>query len=151
MINKMNTITHFLNSYNLFDEEVQYYNIIIDDIASIINGNIKESYINPILANYAGLFYEHVKRNLRLAKKYYLMAISNNSYYAMNNLARLHKKRKKYKLAKKYYKMAVRKGDPEAMRNLGLLYQEQNNYNKAVYYYSMSNERDYYPKITRLN
>ena len=137
----MDTIKQFLKQYDLSDDTLNNLDKkTIDEIVNILNGKIKNLYDNPVLANYAALYYNHGNNDLKSAELYYLMAIKKNYVMAMSNLASTYKIQNNLKLAKKYYVMAIRKGnDPIAMNNLACIYNlKQKKYKLAELYYLMA-------------
>uniref|UniRef100_A0A6C0H5L5 RING-type domain-containing protein n=1 Tax=viral metagenome TaxID=1070528 RepID=A0A6C0H5L5_9ZZZZ len=92
---------------------------------------------------FIGIYYRHVKKDNKNAKKYYLMAIEKGNKTGMNDLGYLyHIVEKDYKNAKKYYLMAVEKGNVNGMNNLGTLYHNiEKDYENAKKYYLMAIEK----------
>jgi TPR repeat protein len=97
---------------------------------------------------YLGVYYNFIKINYDLMKKYYLMAIDKGrkvtdeatSAEAMNNLGMYYRCTEyDYDLTEKYYLMAIEKGCIEAMNNLGTFYKHiVKNYALAKKYYLMA-------------
>jgi len=91
---------------------------------------------------YLGIYYQHIKGDYDLMKKYYLLAMEKGNSNAMHKLGLYHQwigNEKNYKLMKKYYLMAIKKGNSQAMISLGFYYEEvEKNYGFAKKYYLMA-------------
>lgn len=92
---------------------------------------------NPVLLNYTGLYYQ-IKKNFKLAEKYYSIAIEKVDKNATVNIGILYYEQKKYDLAEKYYLIAINKNNIYAMNNLAIIYKEQKHYKLAEKYYLMA-------------
>jgi tetratricopeptide (TPR) repeat protein len=135
------TICDFLDKYNLTDAQISSYD---DDtkriITEILNGKINNhiNSKNGIILLYIGSQYEYIKKDIDLAKKYYLMGVEQECPRAINNMGLIYSRQNKLELAEKYYLMAIKYNNPTAMANLGALYEKQNKLVLAEKYYLMA-------------
>lgn len=92
---------------------------------------------------YIGLYYNYVKVNPELMKKYYLMAIERGDLEAMNDLGYYYHFREfNPELMKKYYLMAIERGYSDSMNNLGHYYDiTEVNIELMMQYYLMAIDR----------
>ena len=104
----MTSVKNICNKYDIV------YNVDMEidakEIISIMNGNIIQT-DNGDLLRWIGLYYEFVKKNYILMKKYYLLAIERNNVDAMNSLSICDYNDKKYDNMKNYWRRAIEQGN----------------------------------------
>ena len=79
---------------------------------------------NPIILCNIAQYYELIKKDYELMKKYYLLSIDNSDTLAMYSLGSYYEDNDKYDEMKKYYLLAIDKGNPNSMYNLGSYYKK---------------------------
>jgi len=143
---EINELRKFFNKNNCYC--CYFFSIHFREIYDLfINNKIFEPNINN--ANYVddlyylGVYYENIKNEYDLAKKYYLMAIGKGSVNAIDNLGYHYQYvEKNYDLMKKYYLQAVDKGNSDSMNNLGIYYERtEENYDLMKKYYLQAIEK----------
>jgi hypothetical protein len=106
------------------------------------NNNYDENYKNITDANILfniGNYYNYIKKDYELMKKYYMIAIKKGNSNAMYKLGYYYYIETDYKLMEKYYMMAINKGNSTAMSNLSFYYfQVKKDYDLMEKYYLMS-------------
>ncbi len=104
------------------------------------NNIVSDDNITSICSFYYGYYYQYVKKEYDLMKKYYLIAIDKGNSDAMCNLGLYYESiEKNYELMNKYYLMAIDKQNSVAMNNLGYYYQNiDKNYELMKKYYLMA-------------
>jgi TPR repeat protein len=122
------------NTYFLIEDKSS-----IKKIYDLLINNIIYEPENIIENYYLGLYYDQIKKNYDLAKKYYLVAVNNGNITAMNKLARCYEKLKIYDLMKKYYLLAIDNKDVDSIHILAYYYDTiEKNYELAKKYYLIS-------------
>lgn len=133
------------------DNIISKYNkeyIKIDNQTSI--NNVYELFVNNVIFEptcdiemyYLGHYYNLIKHDYEMCKKYYLMSVDNGNHNAMNNLGYYyHHIELNYDLAIKYYLMAINMNNYYSFNNLGELYETMKKYDLMEKYYLMATER----------
>jgi len=118
-------------------------NSILVDIFNSTNLDInKYDLENGKILNIIGLYYQYIKKNYELTKKYYLLAIEKENVDATYNLGRYYECFENHELMKVYYLLAIEKNHVGAMNKLGLYYQKIQNYELMKKYYLMAIEQE---------
>jgi len=101
---------------NYFIKKLKEFNIEyvkIDNSETLIKEKI------PSSMRCLAIYYLKIEKNYDLAKKYFLMAVEGNDFFAMNDLAVYYEKiEKNDDLAKKYILMALEKNHPIIIENI---------------------------------
>jgi len=148
------SLRYYLKKYNLIDSQMPSYdNDTKRMITEIINGNV-DSYVDSedgVILLYVGGYYEHIKGDVVLAEKYYLMSVKQNNSSAMNALGFMYDEQNNTDLAKKYYRMAaIKYNHVSAMYNLADLYEKQKKFIHAKRYYLFAIKYNHVPSMRDL-
>ena len=108
---------------------------IIHDLF-IKNVNCEPITEDGIVYLYYGIYYNHIKKNHDLLKKYYLMAAGKGTTSGLVKLGNYYRlEHKDYQQMTKYYLMAIDKGNTAGMCNLANYYYETEQYKKMKKYF----------------
>jgi TPR repeat protein len=136
-------ICGFLTNNNNVIYQIELTEDTIPSIYLILNGHEDKfvDFLNDqILCRYIGIYYHKVKKNIILAKKYYLLSANKGSVAALNSYGFLIQNENKA-LAISYYKMAIEKGNDQAIYNYAFLLETEHNIEQAILHYHMYYEK----------
>lgn len=149
-------IKSFFKNTNLLFVDIPNKNDI-QKIYDLLKNNDTYNYRNPddsdsdIVALYFAVYYQIIKKNYDLAKKYYIEAIKKGNIEAIHKLAfYYHQTEKNDKLAEETYLLAVEKKYPKSMHNLGVFYSDKGKFDLAIQYFQMASDHGYIDSIMNL-
>lgn len=128
--------SYYMLARLIYDKRINANNL---DYQNAYNYLLKAYELGCVSAtNLLGLFYLKgiypVKKDINIAKKYFIEASKNKYAYAYNNLATIYENTDPDK-AIQYYKLAADLKEPWACNKIGEYYRKNNEYKKAYQYY----------------
>jgi hypothetical protein len=148
------SIITFLKKYNCVFNGTTNENDLKLIYDCLINNHIDSdvhNQKNTIVLLYYAFYYDTVRTNPELAKKYYLMAIEKGSIGAMNCFAVWYEKQGDFDNMKKYHLAAIKNNHLDSMYNLALWYGETKDYDNMIKYHLMGAENGDQDCINEIN
>jgi hypothetical protein len=115
---------------------------IVYDLFINHNENYNIEDMKPVVLIYFGAYYDTIKINTKLMKKFYAKAIWRGEITALLNLSSHYGSLKKFDKKEKYLLMAIDEKHDDSLNELGYLYYvDKVDYALALKYYTMSVEK----------